>query len=236
MFIDEECPVNACNLTTEERYASTAELRLLQGDTSFDDSRLLDKPPGQIWVLWLLESAENTQPFEHSENKINWTATYRWDSTIVTPYGKFVPFSERPGSNNASYPAFSSHHNNRTSLWRRHGKRTKNYAFGKTKMVAWFVSNCGARNRRLEFARELGEYVNVDIYGACGPGNIHCERGDSNCTDLLNKNYKFYLSLENSNCHYYITEKLFENGLRYAYIGLDILDQFLLFYIAIGCL
>ena len=34
-------------------------------------------------------------------------------------------------------------------------------AGNKTKMVAWFVSNCNARNRRLEYARELAKHVQV---------------------------------------------------------------------------
>lgn len=32
--------------------------------------------------------------------------------------------------------------------------------------VAWFVSNCGAKNSRLEYARELAKYIDVDIYGS----------------------------------------------------------------------
>lgn len=32
--------------------------------------------------------------------------------------------------------------------------------------VAWFVSNCGAKNSRLEYARELAKYIQVDIFGS----------------------------------------------------------------------
>lgn len=39
----------------------------------------------------------------------------------------------------------------------------KNYATGKTKKVAWFVSNCGARNNRLGYARELAKYIDVSL-------------------------------------------------------------------------
>jgi hypothetical protein len=90
--------------------------------------------------------------------------------------------------------------------------QSKNYAANKTKQVAWFVSNCGARTRRLEYARELQKYIGVDIYGSCGDKT--CPRGDPQCTNLLNKDYKFYLSFENSHCKDYITEKFFVNGLR----------------------
>jgi glycoprotein 3-alpha-L-fucosyltransferase len=78
--------------------------------------------------------------------------------------------------------------------------------------VAWFVSNCGARNGRLQYARELSKYISVDVYGACGTKK--CPRTTANkCFDMLDKDYKFYLAFENSNCKDYITEKFFVNGL-----------------------
>lgn len=70
---------------------------------------------------------------------INWTATYRHDSTIVAPYEKFVPYN--------------------SSI--RTKPQNKNYAAGKTKKVAWFVSNCGARNGRRQYADELAKYIQV---------------------------------------------------------------------------
>ena len=87
-----------------------------------------------------------------------------------------------------------------------------NFAEGKTKKVAWFVSNCVAKNNRLEFAHELGKHIQVDIYGACGSHS--CSRANAKqCFDLLSKHYKFYLAFENSNCRDYISEKFFVNGL-----------------------
>ena len=56
-------------------------------------------------------------------------------------------------------------------------------------------------------------YIQVDIYGSCG--TMRCLRTDNDrCRKLLNEDYKFYLSFENSNCDYYITEKFYDNGLR----------------------
>jgi len=53
----------------------------------------------------------------------------------------------------------------------------------------------------------------MDVYGGCG--TMTCLRSDfDRCRQLLNDDYKFYLSFENSNCDYYITEKFYENGLR----------------------
>lgn len=92
--------------------------------------------------------------------------------------------------------------------------QSKDYAANKTKKVAWFVSNCGARNGRLAYARELAKYIPVDIYGTCGP--LKCPRTDHRCFELLERDYKFYLAFENSNCRDYITEKFYVNGLGQA--------------------
>uniref|UniRef100_A0A8D8SEM5 Fucosyltransferase n=1 Tax=Cacopsylla melanoneura TaxID=428564 RepID=A0A8D8SEM5_9HEMI len=90
--------------------------------------------------------------------------------------------------------------------------KMKNYAANKTHKVAWFVSNCGAKNNRLQYAHELSKYIEVDIYGSCGTKK--CPR-ISKCFRLLDTKYKFYLAFENSNCVDYITEKLYINGLSH---------------------
>lgn len=191
-FANDKCPVSACNITTDSIHESTADLRLLQADAYFTASER--KPSGQIWAIWILESPANTVDFAGPDNLVNWTASYRWDSTIVTPYAKFVPFSSTVAGHRKVKPP------------------TRNYAANKTKLVAWFVSNCNAKNRRWELAQELKKYIPVDIFGACG--TIDCPRSaQSECNDRLNAEYKFYLSFENSNCDYYVTEKFFENGL-----------------------
>ncbi|KAK7480899.1 hypothetical protein BaRGS_00027900, partial [Batillaria attramentaria] len=123
-----------------------------------------------------------------SDAVFNWTATYRRDSTIVAPYEKYVPLN--------------AHTLTRTP--------TRNYAHGKTKQVAWFVSHCGGH--REEYALELARYIRVDIYGICGP--FSCDREDPTCFEMLSRDYKFYLAFENSNCRDYITEKFFVNGLQ----------------------
>ncbi|EEC04854.1 fucosyltransferase, putative [Ixodes scapularis] len=120
------------------------------------------------------------------------SAARRKDSVLVTPYEKFVLFD---------------------SLVKKRPLNGANYATNKTKMVAWFVSNCGASNGRLEYAHELQKYVQVDIYGDCG--TLKCERHESeNCLRMLDRDYRFYLAFENANCKDYITEKLY-NALRH---------------------
>lgn len=56
-----------------------------------------------------------------------------------------------------------------------------NYALNKTKKVAWFVSNCGARNGRLHYAHELQKHIEVITPG-------HCKvTGDTRISQVLDK-------------------------------------------------
>ena len=77
----------------------------------------------------------------------------------------------------------------------------------KSKMVAWFISNCNAPSARMDYARQLSRYVQVDVYGRCG--NLTCEKGNRTCIKHVRRTYMFYLAFENSFCEDYATEKVF---------------------------
>lgn len=152
--------------------------------------------PNQIWILELLESPLHTIDLKFLDGKINYTASYRSDSDILAPYGRFVPFeSERQALRD-----YSAGKNCEAST---------DSALGKTRKVAWFVSNCFTRNRRRDYASALARHIQVDVYGSCGNGRISQLEGRR----LLRERYKFYLAFENSNCRDYVSEKLFENAL-----------------------
>lgn len=186
VFLKEKCPVSSCVLSSSRSEAESADLVIFKDHFSMPTFK---RPLSQIWMLYLLECPLHTQMFKFP-SVFNWTATYRTDSTIVAPYERWQYYNP----------------NVRTKI------QARNYAANKTKQVAWFVSNCGARNGRLNYARELGKFINVDIYGACG--SHRCPRTTAaKCFSLLNQDYKFYLAFENSNCKDYITEKFFVNGL-----------------------
>ena len=104
-------------------------------------------------MVYQLESAQN-RPVLHSE--ANWTATYRRDSTLAAPYGWW-----RPDSDDEAEEQEESGH-------------TADFAGAREGRVAWFVSNCQASNRRLEYARALSTHYPVDIFGACG--ELKCSR------------------------------------------------------------
>ena len=213
-FLQNRCPVNACKLTANSKYKRTADVRLLRGDAFFDAG--YRKPRGQIWVLWLLESPVNTPKFRNAEGLINWTATYRPDSTIVTPYDKYVTYAslQRRRSIQLSSGKWP-HPPVAPTPAGRPRRAVGNHAAGKSRLVAWFVSNCVAANRRYEFVQQLRQHIPVDVYGECG--TFGCPRDDQpKCDATLSLSYKFYLSFENSNCEYYVTEKFFHNALWYG--------------------
>jgi glycoprotein 3-alpha-L-fucosyltransferase len=66
----------------------------------------------------------------------------RSDSTIVAPYERWQYYNENVRGLDLN----------------------KNYGANKTKAVAWFVSNCGARNGRLDYAKELQKYIQVMMH------------------------------------------------------------------------
>jgi glycoprotein 3-alpha-L-fucosyltransferase len=46
--------------------------------------------------------------------------------------------------------------------------RRKDKMAEKTKLAAIMVSNCGGKNKRWEYVKELRKHMPVDVYGACG--------------------------------------------------------------------
>ncbi|XP_046448573.1 alpha-(1,3)-fucosyltransferase C-like [Daphnia pulex] len=144
-----------------------------------------DLPEGrsqnQRYVLWSLESAAWFADTIRMANFFNWTMTYRWDSDIVGPYGYIVPTGDvalHPSEDEMKFYL---------------SKPTPvNYAKGKTKMAAWFVSNCNSASSRNEMVKIL-----------------RLNDSSEDCRQMVAKKYKFYLSLENSLCRDYITEKFF---------------------------
>ena len=138
------------------------------------------EPPYKVWMMTNLS---------HFKDAFNLTSTYSFDSDI--------PINQRRRcyKDEAKLRRLSS----------------VDYASNKTGLVAWFVSMCKTQSKRENYVRELQKYIKVDVYGGCGPlkcGNAN-QMTRRQCDDhLLNQVYKFYLSLENSFCKDYVTEKL----------------------------
>ncbi|KAK2148269.1 hypothetical protein LSH36_506g01060 [Paralvinella palmiformis] len=202
-FLADNCPISNCYLMADLAELPPGVLRpdvvLYKTQTRFLNTLVTGRTRDEIWIVWQLESPISAPMNELNPDQMpNWTASYRIDSTMISPYGKYVTSSklDQYQLNKLLLPMTSR----------------KDYADGKTKMVAWFVSNCQSSNQRESYVKELTKYTQVDLYGRCG--TVACSKADNNCNNMLRKDYKFYLAFENSNCRQYITEKLFENAYR----------------------
>ncbi|RZF48276.1 hypothetical protein LSTR_LSTR006243 [Laodelphax striatellus] len=191
------CPVSNCMAVTNKAEAPEVDAILFLNHFNMNPPRH-QKPSRQVWILYAMEGPFRTDYF-YREDAFNWTATYLQSSDIVRNYGKWVYYDQSK------------------TEW---DGPPRNFAAGKTKKVAWIVSNCAdVHNNRRMYADELNQFIEVDIYGGCGRLKCPQSYGDGDeCFKLLDKDYKFYLSFENSNCREYITEKFLKNGLGHKVI------------------
>ena len=155
----------------------------------------------QRFVFYEMESPSNTDRVIHDVSKIrysyfNWTMTYRMDSDIVNrdSYGMTTPIHPiRP-----NYPDIGR-------KWKNESKPLMVNVKQKTKMIAWFVSNCKSQSKREDYIHQLRRFIDVDVYGKCS--NKSCV-DVLECQAMLKRDYKFYIAFENSLCPDYVTEKL----------------------------
>ena len=123
----------------------------------------------QYFIFLIGESAaHSSSAAETPDYFFDMLHSYRLDSDVIGPYRYSVPLETE----------------------------VKDFAAGKTKLVAWFVSNCKTYSWREDYVSKLKQYVPVDVYGTCG--NLKCSRSDEkSCDEKLRKEYKFYLAFEN---------------------------------------
>ncbi|VDO54817.1 unnamed protein product, partial [Schistosoma margrebowiei] len=97
---------------------------------------------------------------------INFTATYRLDSTIHLPYGKVIENLEYHQKLNDSSSISSSISSISSSSSDSIGNlfKPRNISALKKKTVAWIVSNCHPESPRNLYAYELSKYITVSIF------------------------------------------------------------------------
>ncbi|XP_057368597.1 alpha-(1,3)-fucosyltransferase C-like [Daphnia carinata] len=194
------CPVWQCETTDNRTDAHTSDAVLFHLRSWTKNDLPEKRLPHQRYVFWSMESPV-WREYAHADQAgefFNWTMTYRWDSDMVATYANIKPIGKVPLHFDEDQVKFHLTNSN----------KTVNYAKGKTKMAAWFVSNCNSKSSRNEFVKELQKHIDVDVYGKCG--TMKCPTtSDEECRDMAAKDYKFFMSLENSLCPDYITEKFF---------------------------
>uniref|UniRef100_A0A7I4Z1Y4 Fucosyltransferase n=1 Tax=Haemonchus contortus TaxID=6289 RepID=A0A7I4Z1Y4_HAECO len=185
IFHKKGCQIRNCLLTTIEGHKYTADVIVFGENSAWEPPS--PRLSSQFWIIRLLESPANTNSLTVYDGKVNATISYRLDSDLPVAYGQYESFV---------IPQTSA--------------AKLNFAEGKTRMVCWIVSNCFTNNHRMEYARRLARYIQVDIFGACGKRSLNKPEAHR----MIREHYKFYLAFENSNCHQYITEKFWINALR----------------------
>jgi alpha-1,3-fucosyltransferase len=98
-------------------------------------------------------------------------------------------------------------------VWKLNTTFLKKFGFfsGKMKFCTALISNCGTRSRRLDYLKEMQNYVPIDIYGRCRVKRLQKIVNDREvpCQEIIAKKYKLFFAFENSICKDYITEKFF---------------------------
>ena len=146
----------------------------------------------QTWIYYSKEAPPLIPRLIQLTNRFNWTMTYRRDSDIYIPWGKFKIKANE-------YTNLTFHFNER--------------AWSKKKTAVWLVSNCLSQSKRGSFVENMRTKIEVDVFGKCGTPIINCERNrykNVTCLKEILQKYKFYLAFENALCRDYITEKSFK--------------------------
>ena len=166
------CPIKNCNISGEKKnyYSGLIDgFDVVLWTNNVFWPNMIGRNQSQLWVIQELESPARWGGFPEFKNLVNFTSTFRWDSTIPFPYARFI---------SSDSPIRKHYHGISISLARNDSDLVlKN----KDREVAWLVSNCQQTvNNRWDYAMELSKYIQVDIYGSCT--SKEC---DGDCFEML---------------------------------------------------
>ncbi|XP_017758009.1 PREDICTED: alpha-(1,3)-fucosyltransferase C-like [Eufriesea mexicana] len=211
-----DCPVNNCYATHDRSYVDLTEFDVVLFHAN--ELEYFDLPKyrtSRQWYVFVnLESPAN-RPLVSPiyDDFFNITMTYRLDSDVLWTYATVADVH----TGNIVAPL-------QNTTWdmvhRPPGDRPMTHEdssllktiSGKSRPIVWFVSNCQAKSGRQEYVNELSKHIPVDIYGKCG--SKQCLSTKECYAQVVEPDYFFHLSFENSLCVDYVTEKLY-NALRY---------------------
>ena len=196
-FFNQGCPESRCILTSDRSFLPVAEFVVVHIPDADREGFTLppERHSNQKWIFFTPESQDKTNRFHVKTIRtligiFNATWTFKRDSDIVYRYGQMRKLQKDEKREYSIYRNF-------------------NFAKGRSKPIAWFVSICNAPSQRTRFVKQLMEYVPVDIYGQCG--NLKCPKTNwYKCMRDISRKYKFYLAFENTLCDEYVTEKLWK--------------------------
>ncbi|XP_046856219.1 3-galactosyl-N-acetylglucosaminide 4-alpha-L-fucosyltransferase FUT3-like [Xenia sp. Carnegie-2017] len=196
------CQPFNCHITTDKsRFGESDAVVFHARDLpSAEHMPLKERRTSQRWIYFTMECPYYSKIIPKDYNGMfNWTMTYDRRSDIHQPYGSYT---KKLIEDKASKDMLTHFPSSCLGMQR-------NFATGKDKLLVLVQSHCKTIDGiRENFFHALNKIVKVDVYGKCGGvfGRVACPRWSKKCAEKL-KRYKFYISLENSICEDYITEK-----------------------------
>ena len=148
-----------------------------------------DKPHGQLWVAWAMESESNFPQLADPAymSRFDLQMTYRQSADVWVPY-ELEPDSEviQRLRNPMAAPKSSD------------------------RLVASFISSSVDQSARIRYVTELGRQIEVHAYGKVGRNRFLAEDlGPTTKLEVV-AGYKFTIAFENSIAEDYVTEKFYE--------------------------
>lgn len=208
-FTKRNCMFQNCFLTNNTLYFKdiTQFDVILFNAVNLKDVRVpTSRSKEQKYVFASRESPQNFPVPSRYKNVFNLTWTYKLDSDINF---EFIVVKNKKGK--IIGPMKNMHWMDTNRMKQTPGSIIKKLRNKKT-AAAWFVSHCDTTSQREIFVKKLinetSKYqLKIDIYGWCG--DLECPKYRvEECYSLLESDYYFYLSFENSMCVDYVTEKL----------------------------
>lgn len=208
-FINKKCEYQNCVVTTNKSFFNDIKLFDIVMFHCLDVARSGEPPARSVSQKYVFVSEEPVYYCVLSADYngfFNLTLTFKFDSDATLKYFKV---KNRKGK--VIGPKKDMHWKDIKDM-----KPISNYVKRKvqtkSKAVAWFVSNCwtpSGRERYVQALRnELAKYkLGIDQYGRCSELQCHKDSMDE-CYGMLESDYYFYLSFENSFYEDYVTEKV----------------------------
>ena len=106
-----------------------------------------NRPENQRWIFFLYDSPISSPHFQKYKNFFNFTSTYRIDSDFPHFY---ETSSEMEWNLNKNFNS------------------SRDFYSDKSHFAAAIISNCKDSSKRIEYIKNMQNYVSVDIYGKCG--------------------------------------------------------------------
>uniref|UniRef100_A0A2A4J738 Fucosyltransferase n=1 Tax=Heliothis virescens TaxID=7102 RepID=A0A2A4J738_HELVI len=220
-FLNRACPVTNCFVSSDRQLlkgVQNYDVVVFHGPELITRRNLLlptSRLPHQKYIFMSMESSDYYPICEPKYNNyFNWTWTYKINSDS---YFGYIVIKDKEGK--AIGPKEEMQWEKVENM-KPINDTIKTKISKKKYAAAWFVSNCNARSGRYGVARqleaELAKYnMTVDIFGFCGKKKCPKDNVEK-CMRMIETDYYFYLSFENSMSADYVTEKLLTALNHYA--------------------